>query len=162
MDLFRMKSLWNQKHKRVWSFFCPLCRTTRKIAHQPRPTPMHYGQLVITTLVFTVLTSHWFSWKGCVVFIPLSIVFEVIYRSRSRVALNCPHCGFDPYLYLTDIQRAREEIEGHWRRKFAEKGIPYPEKKSGTPSQPRLNTPGSVDAAHEAVAANHPGSSSNN
>ena len=52
--------------------------------------------------------------------------FEGYYRSRVRIALSCPHCGFDPYLYLTDVKRARQEIEAYWRKKFAEKGIPYP------------------------------------
>jgi hypothetical protein len=40
--------------------------------------------------------------------------------------LACNHCGFDPYLYLIDVPRAREVVENHWRKKFAEKGIPYP------------------------------------
>lgn len=123
---------------------------------------MHYGQLVLTSIVFALATSHWFSWKGIVVFVPLAIVFEIVYRSRARVALNCPHCGFDPYLYLTDIKRAREEIEAHWRRKFAEKGIPYPEKDAATGASLRAQTPEAVEATLEAVSANHPGSAANN
>lgn len=71
---------------------------------------------------------QWLGWKGIISFIPFWMVFEVLFRSRARVVLNCPHCGFDPYLYLVDAKRAREEIEAHWRRKFAEKNIPFPEK----------------------------------
>ena len=45
--------------------------------------------------------------------------------------LACPHCGFDPYLYLADVKLARQEIEEHWKRKFAEHGIPFPSPKHG-------------------------------
>jgi hypothetical protein len=35
---------------------------------------------------------------------------------------------------LIDVPRAREVVENHWRKKFAEKGIPYPEKNGGKPA----------------------------
>ncbi len=75
----------------------------------------------------------WLAWKGVVSFLPFWALFETIYRLRMRHALSCPHCGFDPYLYLDNVERAKEEMDAHWRRKFAEKGIPYPEK-GGSPS----------------------------
>ncbi|MFL5812764.1 MAG: hypothetical protein ACJ763_04250 [Bdellovibrionia bacterium] len=79
-------------------------------------------------------TWSWFEWKGIVSFFPLWSVFEVIYRARVRAALACDRCGFDPYLYLIDVPRAREVVENHWRKKFADKGIPYPSKPSLNPS----------------------------
>lgn len=122
------KSLWRNSSNQAWSFFCPLCRANRKVACHPRPKPIHYAQVALSSVVFMLATWSWFDWKGIVSFVPLWAAFEVVYRSRVRVALNCPHCGFDPYLYLVDIKRAREEIEAHWRKKFAEKGVPFPEK----------------------------------
>jgi hypothetical protein len=71
-------------------------------------------------------TWRWFEWKGIVSFLPFWLVFEVFYRARVRAALSCDQCGFDPILYLVDVKRARREIEEHWKKKFAEKGIPYP------------------------------------
>jgi hypothetical protein len=54
----------------------------------------------------------------------------------------CPQCGFDPFLYMVDVKRARNEVETHWRRKFAEKNIPYPERpKAPEPLEPQ---PGGV------------------
>jgi hypothetical protein len=44
--------------------------------------------------------------------------------------MACPQCGFDAFLYMVDVKRARAEVEAHWRKKFAEKGVPYPEKPS--------------------------------
>jgi hypothetical protein len=123
----QFKSLWKGDHSSGWSFYCPLCRSNRRVAHQPTPNRRHYLQLALTTVALTAALWPVFSWKGFVCFVPLTVAFEVIYRSRARVALNCPHCGFDPYLYLVDTKRARAEIEAHWRKKFSEKGIPYPE-----------------------------------
>ena len=45
-----------------------------------------------------------------------------------RAALPCQQCGFDPYLFLIDEEWAKKEVEQHWRKKFADHGIPYPEK----------------------------------
>jgi hypothetical protein len=61
-----------------------------------------------------------------VFFIPLWTAFEVVYRIRARGVLSCELCGFDPYLFLTNENLARKEIESHWRKKFQEHGIPYP------------------------------------
>ncbi len=73
-------------------------------------------------------TWHWFDWKGIVSFVPFWAVFEVFYRTRMRAALVCDQCGFDPVLYLVDVKKAREQVELHYRKLFADKGIPYPEK----------------------------------
>lgn len=129
MEIFSrnpMKSAWAQKPKHYWSFFCPVCRANRKMTQAPSPTLFHYFQIGLTAIVFTLLTWNWFSWKGMVSFFPLWIFFEVVYRSRVRIAVGCPHCGFDPFLYMTHSDWARDEMEVHWRKKFQEKGIVLP------------------------------------
>ncbi len=68
----------------------------------------------------------WFGIKGIVIFLPLWLGFESFYRTRVRAAAACDQCGFDPYLYAQDVDLAKREMQAHWRRKFAEKGIPYP------------------------------------
>jgi hypothetical protein len=120
------KSFWKERSSEIWSFFCPQCKVPRRVPYRAKPSPRHYMQIGLTAAVFTLATWKWFDWKGIVVFLPLWIVFETLYRSRVRAALGCEQCGFDPILYLVDVKRARQEIENHWKKKFAEKGIPYP------------------------------------
>ncbi|OFZ83113.1 MAG: hypothetical protein A3K03_10110 [Bdellovibrionales bacterium RIFOXYD1_FULL_44_7] len=123
------KAFWKERHPNVWAFFCPFCRAERRLPYNPRPGRLkHYIQVGLTAIVFTCVTWKWFQFKGLVSFLPFWAIFEIFYRTRVRVALSCPHCGFDPYLYLSDVKKAREEIENYWRKKFVEKGIPYPEK----------------------------------
>ena len=122
------KSLWREKRTQYWSFYCPNCRSARRLPNRPRPALRHYLQIGMTASFFTLLCWHWFSWKGMVSFLPMWMIFETLHRARVRVALYCSNCGFDPYLYLNDVQSARKEVESYWRKKFSEKGIPYPEK----------------------------------
>ncbi|MGZ3699270.1 MAG: hypothetical protein ACXWPM_12800 [Bdellovibrionota bacterium] len=98
-----------------------------------RPQTRHYIQVALTALVFMLATWKWFAWKGLVSFIPMWTGFEVFYRVRMRGALPCSGCGFDPYLYLNDVQKARTEVQNHWKKKFEEMGIPFPDKKSSQP-----------------------------
>jgi hypothetical protein len=121
------KSIWKKANRDSWAFFCPNCRAARKMPFRSRPGGIkQISQVLLTALVFTLATWPIFEWKGILCFVPFWAVFEVYYRYRMRGVLACPHCGFDPYLYLNDVQSARNEIESHWRKKFAERGIPYP------------------------------------
>ncbi len=122
------KVFWRGRSSQPYAFICPLCTSQRKIPYQPKPTLRHYVQIALTAACVTLATWPFFGLKGFVCFVPIWTVFEVLYRGRVRGAMLCPHCGFDPYLYLVDVPRARTEIDQHWRRKFAEKGIPFPEK----------------------------------
>lgn len=74
-----------------------------------------------------MLSWPYFSWKGVVSFIPFWTLFEMIYRIRVRTLLSCETCGFDPYLFRINLKKAGGEVEQHWRKKFAARGIPYPE-----------------------------------
>jgi hypothetical protein len=87
-----------------------------------------------------LLTWTFFQWKGLVSFIPFWCIFEVIYRTRARATIYCKSCGFDPYLFLVDTELAKKEVDGHWRKKFEEKGIPYPEPPGAPKKQPSPKT----------------------
>lgn len=145
-ELEQLKTFWKGKRGPVWSFFCPNCRSARKLPYQPKPGgPRHFFQVGITAAFFTLLTWNWFTWKGIVSFVPIWVVFEFFYRARVRAAVACTNCGFDPFLYLDDVGRARKEIENHWRRKFAEKGIPFPEKGALIEGEQAIEAVGSLD-----------------
>ena len=125
------KSIWKERYTRNFEFYCPMCATPRRIGMDPRPgSPVHFAQVGITAILIALVAEHflpWIGWKGLVSFLPLWIGFETIYRGRVRAKVTCSKCGFDPVLYLVDVEKAREAIQDHWRKRFAEKGIPYPE-----------------------------------
>ena len=128
------------QHGSFWKFICPLCQADRRISGRSRPGGMkHFLQIGLTAFVFMMATWNWMSWKGIVSFVPFWVLFELGYRWKMRAMLCCTQCGFDPNLFMVDEKRARQEIEAHWRKKFLEKGIPYPE-----PQQPHRRPPPSA------------------
>lgn len=153
----RWKTLWRDRQSRVWSFYCPNCRSSRRLPNRTSPSLRHYIQIGLTSAFFTLLTWPWFNWKGFVSFIPMWMIFETLHRARVRVALYCSNCGFDPYLYLQDVTAARKEVETYWRKKFADKGIPYPEKEDpAEQAQAMSDAKEQVRAADEKAAAEAP------
>src|SRR4051794_20811610 len=110
---------WDGKQRQTWTFYCPLCAAPRKLVGTPNPgKPMHYIQVGLCSLMFALATHRWFEWKGLVSFLPMWIVFEVVYRTRVRARLACSDCGFDPVLCMTDSERAKREVEAHWKKLF--------------------------------------------
>ncbi|MBC7692776.1 MAG: hypothetical protein H7222_13525 [Methylotenera sp.] len=120
------KSLWKNRYRYRFSFYCPLCRIPRRIGQSPRPLFSHFVQIGVTSAFITMLSWNWYGPKGMVTFLPLWILFETIYRARMRAALKCNSCGFDPNLYLVDVQKAKAGVEKYWKVKFVEKGISHP------------------------------------
>ncbi len=124
---------WRDRYSTLWCFICPLCEATRKVPFRPKPEGFRQVfQVVLTSIIFMLVSWKWMNWKGIVSFFPFWMVFETVYRWKIRAALSCPQCGFDPYLFLVNEKWARREVDAYWRKKFADKGIAYPE--SGGPS----------------------------
>lgn len=122
---FRLK----HKGRPIWQFYCPYCSVTRRLPFQARPdTPVQLARMALATAFVTLVLWEWFGIKGALSAFPIWAAFEIAYRLRVRAALACTTCGFDPYLYKSNLPRARAEIEAKWREKFEERGIPFPEK----------------------------------
>jgi hypothetical protein len=137
------QSIWRARGRKIWTFLCPFCGAPRRIPFRPQPGGWRQiGQVILTAWVMTGLTWPWLGWKGIVSVIPLWTAFEIFYRWRARGVLSCSLCGFDPYLFMIDEEWARREMETHWRQKFAEKGIPFPEKPPG----PGVTPPGNASS----------------
>jgi len=117
----------NPVSKAAWTFFCPQCRTPRALRMSASPWKLrHVFQVGLTTVVFALLASPWLSWKGIVAFVPFWMVFEAVYRLKLRNELCCRNCGLDPLLYLTDVNRARDEMMEFWKKKYQECGLEFP------------------------------------
>ncbi len=128
------RSIWRERYTKGFKFFCPMCSSPRRIGLHPRPGhPLHFAQVGITAVFITLIVTYfwpWIGWKAIVCFVPLWIGFETIYRAKVRDSVSCGKCGFDPVLYLVEPSRARHAIREHWRKRFEEKGIPFPENDS--------------------------------
>jgi hypothetical protein len=158
-----MRAQWKGPiHVQGWDFYCPNCSTPRRVPYRPRPgNANHFLQAGLITAVLTLMTWPWFEIKGVVWFLPVWLVYETVYRIRLRAALACSNCGFDPYLYLTDINRARSAIDSHWRTKFQERGLPFPGDEvevveDGEEVQGQSGTPRAINAKQHAERQRSP------
>lgn len=127
------KTLWKGRSQILWSFFCPLCKGSRKVPFRSKLAAIQFFRFGLTAVVFTMVFWNFFHLKGLYSVFLFWAIFDAAYWWRLRAALPCPQCGFDPYLFLIDEKWAKKEVEAHWRKKFAEKGIPYPERKGAKP-----------------------------
>jgi hypothetical protein len=88
-----------------------------------RPRPESAENLLRVALTTCVLTWAFWSWigiKGLFLFAPLWAAFEIGYRLSFRSKVACRECGFDAYLYLSDLPKAREEVESFWKKKLGQ------------------------------------------
>lgn len=90
----------------------------------PKPQTRHFVQIALLSLVVTIAAWKWLEWKGVVSFVPLWMLFEISHRLRARAQLACTQCGFDPYLFLIDSDRAKTAIREFWKKKTPE--VPPP------------------------------------
>lgn len=113
------------------SFYCVGCNRERRLTAPAKVgSARFFVHIAITTAFCTLLTWPWLGLKGAGFFlIPVGLAFEMIYRLKMRADLVCPDCHFDPTLYLVDPHKAVRQVEETWRKKYEEKGIPYPETK---------------------------------
>jgi hypothetical protein len=47
---------------------------------------------------------------------------EFQHRTRKRAALVCSNCGFDPFLYKQDVEKARVAVRKYWEEKITKDG----------------------------------------
>ena len=136
-DLFPRSKLrldLDGKH-RHWTFYCPLCAVTRTLKQPPQPgQPIHYLQVGLCAVIFSLATQPWLDWKGLVSFVPFWMIFEIAYRLRMRARLRCGECGFDPFLAMTDVVRAKREVASHWERKLANSKLSQATEESPNPA----------------------------
>lgn len=121
------KNHWKGKQTSGYRFICPLCSADRRLLLSPNPWQLKYLIRVALTATMVMLAA-WpvLGWKGIVSFIPIWTIFEIMYRTQVRAGLICSNCGFDPILFMVDVQKARDEVETHWKARFSKNGIPYP------------------------------------
>lgn len=125
-ESIQIRSLWRSRPQRGFSYFCPVCGTPHRLPFSLAPSFRHYVQVGLTTLVAAIAAWPVFGPKGFVLFVPLWMGFEMFFRLRARARMRCDQCAFDPYLYLVDAQKARAEIDTHFKGLFEAKGLGWP------------------------------------
>ena len=99
-------------------FFCPLCEYHQSTNTIAKIGARHHAQMAVFTAVLMLLAWPVMGLKGALFYLPVWGAFELVYRMRKRQALICQSCGFDPFLYKQDMQKARESLKRHWQTRI--------------------------------------------
>ena len=104
-------------------FFCPLCKHHQSTSTVQKVTWKHHAQLAVFTSAVTYLLWPIFQEKSLSFYLIYWGAFEFIYRIRKREALICESCGFDPFLYMQDVDKARKALKKHWETRIEKENL---------------------------------------
>jgi hypothetical protein len=112
-----MHNFYHQRAGKL-HFFCPLCKYHQSTNTIQKVGLKHHAQIAIFTAALTGLCWPVFGFAGAFLYFVIWAAFEFGYRLRKRQALICESCGFDPFLYKQDVQRARAALKKHWEHRI--------------------------------------------
>ncbi len=104
-------------------FFCPLCKYHQSTSTIDRVQLKHHAQIAVFTAAITLLTYPIFGLNGIMLYLVFWAGFEFFYRLRKRQALICQSCGFDPFLYKQDVNKARKALRAHWETRIEKENL---------------------------------------
>lgn len=127
--------------------FCAFCRSERRVYTRKHIGWLHAVWALAATLTAMVLV--WQDWdaRASILFVVFLFVAEVFVQFRWRTSIPCPHCGFDPIVYLRDPQEACRRVRSRLEERAqnpmfllsskAQLQLPVIRKKSYPVPQPR-------------------------
>src|ERR1044072_3689648 len=93
--------------------FCGFCRSERNVYVKKHVFIQDF--IWAGAMAFLLMFILWQSFdpRAIVIFATLVGLTEVVVQIRSRMALSCPYCGFDPILYSRNKTAAAERVKEH-------------------------------------------------
>jgi hypothetical protein len=93
--------------------YCAFCRNPRTIYRKAGSNLKNAGQAFALAFLTTFLFWGRVEPKGLLLFVGWLIVIETVIHFRARMEVACPHCGFDPVLYIRNKEAACEKVKRH-------------------------------------------------
>lgn len=93
--------------------FCAFCKIPRRIYSKKNAS---WTNVVIALVLGCCLEGFFgnpLNFRSLIYAVLILVMIEIGVSLRRRWSLNCPHCGFDPKLYMRDRARAAEQVRFH-------------------------------------------------
>ncbi|MFP5520015.1 MAG: hypothetical protein ACLGGX_08940 [Bdellovibrionia bacterium] len=104
-----MLKLMNKKNQ----CYCAFCKSPRRIYRKKTISLLNVGEALAASLGVMFLLWQKFDPRFVLFFAAFLVVGELFIRLRWRTSVLCPHCGFDPVLYLKDSRQAAEKVKNY-------------------------------------------------
>ncbi len=91
--------------------YCAFCRNPRLVYRKQSISFVNILQALGVALALSYILWGRLSPKGIPIFVMTLILLEIAIVIRARVESTCPHCGFDPVLYVRNRELACEKVK---------------------------------------------------
>lgn len=92
---------------------CAFCRTPRHVYKKKRIGMAEGGASFVCGLLLMGLIHQGLDARVFIYFVMLLASSELFIQLRWRMALRCPHCGFDPVVYAKKPEEAARLVRIH-------------------------------------------------
>lgn len=93
------------------SCYCAFCKSPRQIYIKKRVSIVNLLASSLVSFVFIIAFFGEWDPRFFIVFVAALAVGEIFVQLRWRMSIVCNHCGFDPILYLKDIDAAVLKVQ---------------------------------------------------
>ena len=118
--IFKQWVVHNKDVAKTKKYFCAFCSTPRVQYSKRHLSVLDFGLAAFSSAVLMMLFWGQFDPRVVVIFVACIILGEIFVLFRYRLALRCPHCGFDPLLYKRDRNRAAQSVKAKLERRKAD------------------------------------------
>ncbi len=94
--------------------YCAFCRNPRTISHKKHLGFRDFLLTVVMSGCLSLIFWQGLDPKALVLVLLFSIGLEIVIQFYWRLQLQCPYCGFDPFLYKKNPKRAAEKVIAYW------------------------------------------------
>lgn len=91
--------------------YCAFCKIPRKIYTKKHISGVNIFLSLLTAILVMLIFWQEFSPKVAVILVIFIAISETFVQFRWRLSISCPHCGFDPVLYLRDQKSALFKVQ---------------------------------------------------
>lgn len=91
--------------------YCAFCRIERRVCTKRH---INWTNILLAALVsLGIMMIFWqqFDFRVEIIFVLCLAISEVFIQVRWRLNIVCPHCGFDPVLYIKDHEKAAAKVK---------------------------------------------------
>jgi len=91
--------------------YCAFCRNPRQVYRKQSLSLINIFQALGIALSLSYLFWRTLDAKALLIFALTLMASEIVIVMRARLDSTCPHCGFDPILYIHDREAACGKVK---------------------------------------------------
>ena len=94
-------------------FYCAFCKSKRSMNMQKHVQWFETSLSIVASVILMLFFFQTFDPRVFVFFGVSLSIFEFFVQFKYRLAMACPHCGFDPLLYMKSPSKACALVKTH-------------------------------------------------